>query len=75
MTGTGVWGEWSGFLWSSEPKDRLPWRSTPQMQESGSAGRTLLRTVASAQEASRPWRQGGSRRVGFAWQKRAQQRR
>lgn len=65
MTGAGVWGERSGFLRSSEPKDRLPWRSTPQPQAGSSAGRTLLRPTASAQEARRLWLQAGSRLVGF----------
>ena len=74
MTGAGVQGEWSGFLCSSEPKDRLPWRSTPQVQVGSCAGRTLLRTIASAQEASWLWLQAGSMLVGFAWQKRAQKR-
>lgn len=50
---------------------RLPWRSTPQLQEGSSAGRTLLRTIASAQEASGLWLQVSSKLVGFAWQKRA----
>lgn len=71
MTGAGVWGAWSGFRCSSEPKDRLPWCSTPQLQEGSSAGRTLLRTIASAQEASGLWLPVSSKLVGFAWQKRA----
>ena len=50
---------------------KLLWRSTPQLQEGGPAGRMLLKTIAPAQEASGLWLQAGSRLVGFAWQKRA----
>lgn len=50
---------------------KLLWRSAPRLQEGGPAGRTLLKTITSAKEASGPWLQAGSRLVGFAWQKRA----
>ena len=50
---------------------KLLWRSASRLQEGGPAGRTLLKTITSAKEASGPWLQAGSRLVGFAWQKRA----